>query len=159
MPLKERPIKIRESKDFTPENNERVMEHYDQQNRDLFDELAVKLQLDANGDLILPGDLRAEDGSLYVSAESLYLGETKISEPLEGEDNNILQVDFTNKLAKWVSVPAPNVHAPSHESGGSDETNHDDLAGFVANEHINMANVVCNNGDVITNNGEVIWVS
>ena len=30
----------------------------------------------------------------------------------------------------------PNAHAITHESGGSDETNHDDLAGFVAGEHV-----------------------
>ena len=35
MRLKERPIKITQEKDFTPVNNEKVMQHYDEQLRNL----------------------------------------------------------------------------------------------------------------------------
>jgi hypothetical protein len=42
-----------------------------------------------------------------------------------------------------------------------DETiiDHDGLLNFVANEHINIANFVCNDGDVITHDGEIVWVN
>jgi len=47
----------------------------------------------------------------------------------------------------WSNIPdkpssfTPSTHASTHESGGSDTINHDNLAGFVANEHIDHSSV------------------
>lgn len=38
----------------------------------------------------------------------------------------------------------PKTHAPSHESAGGDQVNHDNLLGFVAAEHVSLPNIIAN---------------
>jgi len=44
----------------------------------------------------------------------------------------------------FYAVPAAGVHASSHEVGGGDLVNHDNLTGFVANEHIDWTGATSN---------------
>ncbi len=141
MPLKEyqdRPIKIRQGGDFTPENLERIQEHFDEMIRNLFGQ---KLQLDVNGDLIVPGDIRAEDGSLYISADSLYLGGIKLSAPSIADDEKAIvfnkdsnELNYETQITEddvdtaVAAAIAGNIHNGSHLVGGGDSINHNNLA-------------------------------
>lgn len=46
-------------------------------------------------------------------------------------------------------------HAASHELGGTDEVDHDNLKGFVANEHINHSNVSITGGGLLSGGGDI----
>lgn len=78
------------------------------------------------------------------------------------EDTTPAGTDFTvvvNALDQHHKVALDNLpvaaHATSHESGGSDEVNHDDLAGFVANEHIDHSTVSISAGDGLAGGGTI----
>lgn len=95
----------------TPEKINKILQNID-------NNIVKRLKLDENGNLVIEGDIYCNDG--YFAADSINLGKIKIIAPDSSEDNYILQVDYDNKLAKWVTVPAPPSHASSHEAGGSD---------------------------------------
>lgn len=49
----------------------------------------------------------------------------------------------------------PTAHAADHEVGGSDTVNHDNLVGFVANEHIDHSGVTLTAGEGLAGGGDI----
>lgn len=69
------------------------------------------------------------------------LGDVVITTP---ENGSFLQYFSASQEWKDVVDPAPAPHKASHESGGSDTINHDNLVGFVAAEHLSLPNTIAN---------------
>jgi len=62
---------------------------------------------------------------------------------------------FWNNIPDKPSSFTPSAHASSHESGGSDAINHDNLSGFVANEHIDHTSVNINTSYPLSGGGNI----
>jgi len=102
---------------------------------------------DKNGNLVISADIYCKD--LITDSESIYLGSKKkknrlrvVADELHYNDIKLTVSDQDRLLDPTGTGIAP--HASIHESGGYDETDHDDLAGFVANEHIDWTSTTEN---------------
>ena len=72
-----------------------------------------------------------------------------------GASGRYLRSDGTD--VAWAEVQGGDLpdHASRHEVGGADLVNHDDLTGFVANEHIDHTSVDITAGDGLTGGGDI----
>ncbi|NBD34409.1 MAG: hypothetical protein GVY30_00235, partial [Chloroflexi bacterium] len=66
---------------------------------------------------------------------------------IAGQQITLGQIDLTTDVTG--QLPAANIgaHASTHESGGADTIDHDNLVGFAANEHIDHTSVTLTAGD------------
>jgi len=68
----------------------------------------------------------------------------------------VLNAAITDATLDDASDPRPpTAHASDHESGGTDTIDHDNLVGFVANEHIDHSSVVLTAGEGIAGGGDI----
>lgn len=91
--------------------------------------------LSGGSDSIKLDDLAAPDDNTDLNAS---LSKHGLMQKYPGGTTTYLRAD-----GSW-SAATPAAHATSHEDGGSDEVNHDDLAGFVAAEHLPLPNTISN---------------
>jgi hypothetical protein len=64
-----------------------------------------------------------------------------VRSPIHSNNDGYWKYDREIKEFNFTSETRPEDHAERHEVGGDDLVNHDDLTGFVADEHIPMATV------------------
>ena len=95
--------------------------------------------LDKDGNIILDRDIHCR--SLYVDGDSLFIGGIKVRSPNPGDDAGYWKYAREEKQIQFTESAVPSDHASEHEVGGGDLVNHDDLTGFVADEHIPLAGV------------------
>jgi len=111
--------------------------HRDQDLADIQREIEDNLvSLDKNGNVVINKDIYCRD--LITEESSVYIGTKHPRNKLENikQDLYFSGVKIVS-AASSSTVPAGlALHADRHEYGGADELNHDDLAGFVANEHL-----------------------
>jgi hypothetical protein len=92
---------------------------------------------DKNGNLVLSKDIYCRD--LITEASSIYIGSRKKENKLENIKTNLYfngqQITETSSSGTTVLVG----HEARHRSGGEDALDHDNLAGFVADEHKSSA--------------------
>ena len=74
-----------------------------------------------DGNVVIDGDITAKDA--YFNAESMHLGDFKISAPDRDEDEYYLKAVLSNELNKkstWVSKATPALHVSTHYPTGTD---------------------------------------
>jgi len=96
-----------------------------------------------------------DDGHDHSTATITGLGTAAVLDvPTLGNDATSAQV-VKGDDSRLDDDRDPNAHAITHQSGGVDETNHDSLAGFVADEHIAHSGVTLTAGTGLTGGGTI----
>lgn len=67
--------------------------------------------------------------------------------PRQADPDDVFRRRVCQTLARLSSRTTVPGHAATHEAGGTDLVNHDDLSGFVANEHVDHSTVSITGGD------------
>ncbi|KKL66299.1 hypothetical protein LCGC14_2146360, partial [marine sediment metagenome] len=115
-------------------------QHRDLETQSIQREIEDKaVALDKDGNIILDRDIHCR--SLYVDGDSLFIGGIKVRSPNPGDDAGYWKYTREEKQIQFTESAVPSDHASEHEVGGGDLVNHDDLTGFVADEHIPLAGV------------------
>jgi hypothetical protein len=70
------------------------------------------------------------------------------------DENIFYYYDSDNDVLKKLNT-AIGTHAGTHEDGGNDEIHHDNLSGFVSNEHINHSNVHITATGLLSGGGDI----
>jgi hypothetical protein len=72
------------------------------------------------------------------------------------ETRDVVPDDEKLTASEWnTHVTDQKSHSGRHESGGADEVDHDSLAGFVSNEHVDHATVDITAGDGLKGGGDI----
>lgn len=121
------------------------------------------ISFDENGDIVIDKDIRCR--SLYVEGESLYVGGVKFLKPKSSEDEHIMIYDKSGKKVKFLQqssldpMVALNTHMVDTSTHGVSEVaenDHNVLNNYVADEHININNIICHNNQIVCNNNNVV---
>ena len=118
--------------------------------RRAFDQLYKLLNVNGNK-LIIDGNIKCK--TLTVDSNSIYIGNTKLSEPSSSEDNYLMYYDRTSGEIKFISQGATSItsHSSLHENGGSDEINLSGLSGTPADLTSHIADTTTHGtvGDIV----------